>query len=266
MHRLLLKPLGMESSGFEESTVKVTGYDRNGRSPIPYWHMVYRPFGALNASASDMARYVRWHLQQGQWGNSNLLSKAQMQRSEQSETTRAARAGLVHGYGLGNYAWLADGFLFHGHGGDADGYLSRFAYSHELGKGYFLVINAFNGAALRAMRRLVEQTLTTGHTPAPPPDVFPPDPADHAWIIGTYEPQTRRFGGAPANRYRFELSGCQLVYRSASGRKTLYAVSGDENRLLLRYPQQNRATAIIARDPDGTVWFVDDSLNLEKQR
>ena len=37
-------------------------------------------------------------------------------------TTLAAESGLRYGYGLGNYGFVHNGFLFHGHGGDGDGF------------------------------------------------------------------------------------------------------------------------------------------------
>ena len=41
------------------------------------------------------------------------------------QTSLAAQGGLAYGYGLGNYQYVHEGFLFHGHGGDADGYLAE---------------------------------------------------------------------------------------------------------------------------------------------
>lgn len=108
----------------------------------------------------------------GAGGAQPLLPRNLLRRIEQPATTLAARTGVELGYGLGNYAWLRDGVLFHGRGGDAGGHLSRFGYSHELGRGYFLVINAFNGAALRAMQAIVERALIDGFgAPEAPPAV-----------------------------------------------------------------------------------------------
>ena len=51
-----------------------------------------------------------------------------------------------YGYGLGNYHSIHAGFVFHGHGGDADGYLSNYGYNLDTGLVYFIVINAFRAS------------------------------------------------------------------------------------------------------------------------
>ncbi len=262
----LLQPLGMASSGFDADQVRVVGYDRDGTTVIHYWHVVYRPFGGLNASVNDMARYVRWHLQRGELDGENIISTDDMARAERDETTLAARGGLHFGNGLGNYPWLRDGVLFHGHGGDADGYLARFAYSHELGRGYFLVINAFNGRALGAMRRIIENELIGDHQARPAPPTVSLDPETYNWLEGRYRAQTRRFGwsGQGGETYLFRIRDDSIQYRDRRGWKSLKAVRAEADRVLLRYRSHNRPTAIILRSQDGIVHFVDDSLNLQR--
>lgn len=261
----LLEPLGMKDSGFEAERVRVTGYDRDGRTRIPYWHMVYRPFGALNASVEDMARYVRWHLRRGRVGENRLLPEDVMQRVEQPATTLAGRHGLAWGYGLGNYAWLRNGVAFHGHGGDADGYLSRMAYSHELGRGYFLVINAFNGQAMGVLRGIVERHLIADHSARAPPPAVRLDREVHAWLEGNYRHATSR-RGSPYARQRLSFSVLKGGLRYAGGHQAhqLVAVRSTPRVVLFRYPSQNRATAIALRAEDGSVHFIDESMNLVK--
>ena len=108
-------------------------------------------------------------------------------------TTIAANAGLNYGYGLGIYAENKRGHVFFGHGGDADGYLSRFSYSKESGKGFFVVITMFDFKPMREMRDVLEAWMLQDlpvHTL----------PARHelgeeriASIIGTYNRATVRF-------------------------------------------------------------------------
>ena len=51
----LFRPLGMEQAGFVlNDAVRqalATGYDADARTPIRYWHMLYRPFGRMRATA-----------------------------------------------------------------------------------------------------------------------------------------------------------------------------------------------------------------------
>ncbi|MDT8321295.1 MAG: serine hydrolase domain-containing protein [Xanthomonadales bacterium] len=264
--RQVLQPLGMSRSGFEAGRVRVIGYDSDGRSPIPYWHVVYRPFGGLNASVSDMARYVRWHLEAGAGDSDALLPRGMLRRIEQPQTTLAARAGLEFGYGLGNYAWLRDGVLFHGHGGDADGYLSRFGYSHELGRGYFLVINAFNGTALGRMRAAVERALMDDFDVPEAPPAAAVDAEALGWAAGRYREQTWRFARpARTSGIELQLRAQGVRYREGSVWRYMVAVAAGPDRLLLRGSDENRPTAVLARLPDGSVHFVTDRLNLRKQ-
>ena len=120
-----------------------TGYDTDGVTPIPYWHQIFRPFAAVNSSLADMARFLRLFLNRGTLEGKRLFDPGTIDRVERPTTTLAARHGLSFGYGLGNYSWLRRGIRFQGHGGDADGYLSRMGYTRANGSGYFLVITAF---------------------------------------------------------------------------------------------------------------------------
>ena len=40
-------------------------YRSDGVTPYPYWHIAYRAAGSVNASAKEMANYVRFCLQRG---------------------------------------------------------------------------------------------------------------------------------------------------------------------------------------------------------
>lgn len=259
----LLEPLGMRRSGFDPALVEVAGYNSDGVTPIPYWHMVYRPFGALNASLADMAPFLRLQLGHGVVAGEVLLDRQLFDRAERAGTTLAARNGLAFGDGLGRYPWLRDGVLFMGHGGDADGYLSRYGYSHELGRAYFLVINAFQGRVLREMRALVERSLIRGHQPKPQPTTQPVDPAKFAWVPGAYRPQTGRFN-QPGELVRFRLHQGRIEYRGSSGWVRLLAVDIGTDRILLRYSKDNHATAVLLRDDDRNVYFIDSRRNLRR--
>ncbi|UCE90465.1 MAG: beta-lactamase family protein, partial [Pseudomonadota bacterium] len=190
----LFAPLAMSNAGFfldaQTRQRLATGYDTDGETVIPYWHMIFRPFGAINATPREMAGFVQLLLNRGRIGKRRLLPAAAIARMETPRTTLAATAGLSYGYGLGNYQFVHNGFLFHGHGGDGDGYLAHLAYNRDSGMGYFLVINAFNGRALREMRSHVQDFMVRGLTPSPPPAA--PGTAG-SQLTGRYVPVTRRF-------------------------------------------------------------------------
>lgn len=202
LRRAVLEPLGMSSATLlPEPRVMarlVTGYDTDRRSEIPYWHMTYPSFGALNVRPADMASLLQMFLNRGHHGGDAFLAPALIERMEAPQTTLAAGAGLRFGYGLSLYSFLHDGHVFHGHGGDADGYLSRFAYQKQAGLAYFVGINVFRNDDLARVRRRVEEYIVAGLPAAPDPasaDV-PEEILDG--YTGNYEAVTWRFPNAPA--------------------------------------------------------------------
>ena len=199
----LFKPLGMHTANFflDDQTryMLATGYDRDGHSIIPYWHMIFRPFGGINARPREMAGFLQMLLNYGKVGDRRIMSASSIRRMEYPATTLAASSGLRYGYGLGNYASAHKGFLFHGHGGDGDGYLAHYAYNRESGLGYFVVINAFNGKALSDMRDLIQDYIVRGLTPRIPVEAEV-DANRLLQLTGTYEPVTHRFAWTDPER------------------------------------------------------------------
>ena len=117
----------MTSSGFfldDQTAARLaTGYAADATTPLPYWHMLMRPFGGINSTPRDMASFVRLLLNDGFADDRRLVHPQSISRMEVPLTSLAARNGLLYGYGLGNNQKFRKGVLFNGHGGDADGYL-----------------------------------------------------------------------------------------------------------------------------------------------
>ncbi|HUO51734.1 MAG TPA: serine hydrolase domain-containing protein [Gemmatimonadaceae bacterium] len=160
-------PLGMATATyFHPDTTKVaaaTLYRPDGRTPVPYWNVFIRPAGAINASAHDMAAYVRFLLDRGAVRGAQLLPPSSIERMERSETWIGARHGLTVGYGLHLYR-IADstGFVWVSHNGGVDGGISDMSYLPEQGVGYAYQINTGNPAAVLEITRLVRAYLTRG--------------------------------------------------------------------------------------------------------
>jgi len=180
----LLAPLGMATASLTDDAATrarlATGYAKDGRTPIPYWHILYRPAGAINASAGEMAGFVQLLLNRGRIGDRQLLREDSIDRLETPATTLAAKSGLTFGYGLGVYAHYRRGLLFHGHGGDGDGYHSYFAYNRDAGLGYFVVINVDRRGALRRMTALIETWIAWKRENEIDPVRLRPHPAEFA--------------------------------------------------------------------------------------
>jgi CubicO group peptidase (beta-lactamase class C family) len=251
----LLRPLGMRSAGLADDEAArrrlATGYDTDGRTPILYWHMIFPPLGAINATPREMGALLELFLRRGMVGNRRLLDEASVERMERPATTLAARHGLGYGYGLGLGQSLRKGFRWYGHGGDGDGYLSHFGYNREADAGYFLTINAFNHDALRAMTARVQDHLTHAlSTPRPPTSSIDPDTLSP--LTGTYVAVTRRFEWqSPArldeDRLQVVLEDGALYTRSSNGRRLLIPAGV---HLFRRQGQPVATIAIAAQDGD----------------
>jgi hypothetical protein len=124
---------------------------------------------------------------------------------------------------LGNYAFVYDGVVFHGHGGDGDGYLAHFAYSRDAGQGYFVVINAFNHAALRAMRESIQDYIVREIQRPIARQQIKLTSEQLAALSGDYRAVTRRFEWTDADdvendRLRVFTRNGQLFTRFNDGR------------------------------------------------
>jgi hypothetical protein len=177
-----------------------------------------------------MGALVELFLDRGSRAGVAVLPRAAIERMEQPRSTLGARQGLNYGYGLGLRQYIRGAFRWYGHGGDADGYLSHFAYSRDAEAGYFLGINAFNHSALDAMKRRVERHLTQGLSPPPKPPEASVDPDALRTLAGRYEAITRRFPweaapGSRRDRLEVVLEAGALHIRSPSGLRRLTAVT-----------------------------------------
>ena len=184
-------PIGMRTATYfrpdsARSNV-ATLYDDDGTTVIPYWNVFIRPAGSINASARDMAAYVRFLLGRGTIDAKELLPRESIERMERSESSLGSRAGLTVGYGLHLYR-TADttGFTWTGHGGAVEGGLSDVSYMPAYDVGYTFQINSGNHGAYDKIARLVRAYVTLGLTPPVPPRTVPVSAATRARFTGWY--------------------------------------------------------------------------------
>jgi len=216
-------PLGMSGASLSPVAGLPGGFQADGRTEIPYWHMTYPAFGALNASARDMSRFLTALLNDGQVPAAAGLPSDLIRRFIRPGGTLAAAAGLEVGYGYGIYGRVRNGHVFLGHGGDADGYRARYGALIGHHRGYALVIDTDNPRLLGQMERLVEAALTAdlpAH-PAPSAGAGATRPAQLTSYAGTYYPSSSRFGprtraATGAQRAEVTLDGDGLVFRRGS--------------------------------------------------
>jgi CubicO group peptidase (beta-lactamase class C family) len=110
----LFRPIGMNTATyFKPAAAAITTlYHDDGKTPYPYWNILLRPAGSINASAKDMAAYVQFYLTRGAVNGKQIVPAADIDRMESPTSTWAAKDGLKYGYGLGNYWSIQDGFIY----------------------------------------------------------------------------------------------------------------------------------------------------------
>lgn len=245
-----LQPLGMASDFFQPAEGRLTRlYKGDGRTTYPYWHIIMRPAGSLNASAKDMGALIRFFLNRGQ----GLLVPASLDRMETPTSAWSAQGGLRTGYGLHNYSTLDDqGFVWRGHNGGVDGGLSEFSYLPGQ-VGFFFSINASQGEAFEALTREF-QAFATKDLPRPtlpPTQAVSPEVA--ARYQGWYLPDSPRSQGMAflerlGNLGRASIQGDTLKVQSPFGpSKTLVSVDD----LRFRDPKSNAARLVLMDTPEG---------------
>ena len=172
----IFKPLHMNTAGYfytpavEQRLTRL--YHPDGVTPYPYWHFALRPSAAVNASAADMANYLRFYLQRGSLDGTQVLQTASIERMETTETMPSAELGRMLNYGLSNYPIAAGPFVFRGHNGAVVGGMAQMAYLPDQGRGYAVMINSGRLDAMYRIGELLHRYLTNNlAAPALPPVV-----------------------------------------------------------------------------------------------
>ena len=189
----LFLPIGMKTATYFETSpgTATTLYHSDGKTPYPYWHILQRPAGSINASANDMAAYLQFYLNRGAVAGKQIVPSTDIDRMEIPKSTWAAKDGMKDGYGLSNYWSIRDGFVYHGHDGGVNGGLTEMSYLPESGVGYFFSINSGSGDAFDKIGKAIRAYVTNKleKPPIPPVAPLPPNAADYA---GWYVPDSPR--------------------------------------------------------------------------
>ncbi|UCD39245.1 MAG: serine hydrolase [Fidelibacterota bacterium] len=154
----LLKPLGMSRTNTSISQLPENGNVASPHiridgkmTPIPYRNIDNSgPAGALNSSASDMARWLRFQLAFGHWEGIQLVDSAIIRETRTPQTLLRPGANFQRhfttthflAYGLGWFMQDYHGYLVLRHSGGMDGMLSYSLFLPEAGVGVTLLTNA----------------------------------------------------------------------------------------------------------------------------
>jgi hypothetical protein len=268
----LFRPIGMETATYfpPTSDTATTLYHDDGVIPYPYWNILYRPAGSINASARDMAAYVQFYLNRGAVNGVQVVPAANIDRMENPASTWAAKEAMKIGYGLSNYWSIQDGYVYHGHNGGVAGGLTEMAYMPDYGVGYFFSINSGNGNAFNRVGKSIRAYLTRNlQKPSLPP--VAPLPANAADYAGWYQPDSPRVEFTHflerltgLSQIRFEKDKLLLSSLSAWKRPFL-PVAGEQFR---RVPKEESAEpvstlALLAPKPEGR--FIELGFGTMKQ-
>ncbi len=218
----ILRPLGMNSSTFKEPLPEAlekrmsVGYSFEAGAFKPHGYEFianFGPAGSLAATATDMARFMIAHLQEGGAGDARILKP---------ETTRAMHSRVlspnpaVSGSGLGFYEDYVNGRRIIAHGGDTNYFHSELGLLEKEGVGYFVSVNTGGKAAL--VPRHFVRAFMNHYFPARLPVVTPPD--DFASRAGKYAGHYRAIRHSYTKLEKvFGLLGGATV--AATGKKTL---------------------------------------------
>ena len=187
-------------------------YRPDGVTAYPYWHVGLRPTAGLNASARDMANYLRFYLQRGSLDATQLLSSSSIERMERGETLPSAKLGRMVEYGLFNYDIPYGPFVFHGHNGAVMGGIVEMGYLPEQGCGYVVMINSGSFIAASRITDHIREYLRPKLTAPPLPPVVPVPDQLKRHYAGYYQYISSQFGSAVVPRHQ-PMAQCQNAHR-----------------------------------------------------
>jgi CubicO group peptidase (beta-lactamase class C family) len=230
----LFDPIGMTTATYfrpPQPEQLATLYFPDGKTPQPYWHIIERPAGAINASARDMAAYVQFLLNRGAAGGKQIVPVEVIERMERPRSSITARSGLTLGYGLHLATYVDSGFVWVGHDGGVNGGLTNMAYRPEQGVGYAFMINSGSGKAFEQISRLVRDYLTRDQSRPVPPPVRSVSQLARA-RTGWYRPDNPRVQGLYfleriLGLARVAVTDSTLVLRPLIGKARVYVPADD---------------------------------------
>ncbi|MEO1593914.1 MAG: serine hydrolase domain-containing protein [Pseudomonadota bacterium] len=145
----LLIPLGMSATTLTENSPNANdpdtyiskNYTVGGSGPEEVEQLdlgAFAPIGGMTTTASDMARWMRFHLNRGELDGTRLMSEATHALMLEREFDPVPGAGgRAHGFSDRPYRSTR----FFGHTGSINAFFSHFAFAPELGLGVFISQN-----------------------------------------------------------------------------------------------------------------------------
>ena len=143
--RHILKPLGMDHSTFAQplapslAPLMSKGYANTAAAPQPFEIVTLSPAGALTSTGDDMARFMIAHLQDGRYGDAQILKP---ETAREMHATRTSLMAPLNGIELGFYDQDINGHHVIAHGGDTQLFHSNLLLFLDDGVGLFVSQNS----------------------------------------------------------------------------------------------------------------------------
>jgi CubicO group peptidase (beta-lactamase class C family) len=186
----ILNPLGMSHTTFRQplppalQPLMSKGYERGSQPPKPFEIVQAFPAGSSSTTATDMARFMIAHLQNGQYEGAQILrpETAQLMHSAQFHNLPQLNA-----MALGFYEETRNGHRIIGHGGDTQYFHSDLHLVLDTGVGFFISYNSAGKGEISPRTAVWEQFLDRyfPYHPAEPPTISSAA-ADRREVAGRY--------------------------------------------------------------------------------
>jgi CubicO group peptidase (beta-lactamase class C family) len=193
----IFKPLNMAHATFRQPLPDAlkpdmsNGYVLGSGEPKHFEYVQVAPAGSLSASAVDMTHFMIAHLQNGKYGDAQIL------KPETAIQMHARQQGVwppsMNAMCLGFYEQWLDGHRSIGHGGDTISFHSNLHLILDANAGFFVSYNS-PGRAEIDPRGLLFNKFMERYFPAPPSNqpTLATAAQDAAAVAGSYE-VSRRF-------------------------------------------------------------------------
>jgi len=187
----IFKPLGMAHSTFDQPLPSdlapnmSSGYKATLGKAEEFETVTPAPAGSLSSTAIDMAQFMIAHLQNGKYGDTQILKPetAELMHSRLFGLDQAANA-MAYGF----YEESRNGHRIIGHAGDTQCFHSDLHLVLDSGVGFFISYNSA-GRGQVSPRTILWERFLDRYFPFTPAEAKAPDSVKHdiAAVSGTYE-------------------------------------------------------------------------------
>jgi CubicO group peptidase (beta-lactamase class C family) len=237
----IFEPLGMSQSSFREPLPEPLladmskGYRYRGAHEAGEFEYIHHfgPAGSLSSTATDMARFMIAHLQNGRFGENRILEEA---TAQYAHSRLFSPSPYVNGSGLGFYETWLNGRRFIGHAGDTIYFHTDLALLESENLGIFVSYNGSPVLPFSARTDLL-QAFMDRYYPARLPAVDPPD---------DFETRANQYAGS----YRFSRHSYTKNEKVFGILQSLQVAPTDHDTLLVSMPGEAVPGEFVEVAPD----------------